>query len=120
MVKAAALVNDQICFLKGQSTQNTTTPFSFLNGCMLDKSLTSDIQDENEEDTGISNNSSLHTHTHTPHTHPPTPVLMGWELRLIMFIQTILHHPELNNTYSEGICALGRMSEQNGLPGKSK
>ena len=72
IVKAATLVNDQICFLKGQSTQNTTTPFSFLNGCMLDKYLTSDIQDENE-DTGISNNSSQHTHTHT-HTRP----CLGW------------------------------------------
>lgn len=44
---------------------------------------------------------------------------MCWDVRLIVFIRTVLHHPELNNTYSEGICALRRKSEQKVLLEKS-
>ena len=62
-------------------------------------------KDEDEEETGMSNNSSYQTQTHIP-------ILMCWELRLITFMRTVLRHPELNNTYSEGICALRRKSEQ--------
>lgn len=69
-------------------------------------------KDEGEEEMGVSNNCSYHTQTHIP-------ILMCWDIRLIMFIRTVLHHPELNNTYSEGICALRRKSEQKVLLEKS-
>lgn len=49
------------------------------------------------------------------HSQIHIPILIGWELRLVMFMRTVLHHPELNNTYAEEICALLRKSGQNGL-----